>query len=135
MFWNLDYQLVEVSFHLLRHNSEFNEFNLKNISAMMNYEKQSSMVRLANVEFEKDPRHPKDLLKVLVQGMALLQDSKSSLDLEPISSPMARYAQVINEDIKELSDYIEMVQGLSPISRLQINFRSTSQGSTKPRST
>lgn len=112
MFWNLDYQLAEVSFHLLRHNSEFNEFNLKNISAMMNYEKQSSMVRLANVEFEKDPRHPKDLLKVLVQGMALLQDSKSSLDLEPISSPMARYAQVINEDIKELSDYIEMVQGI-----------------------
>ena len=79
---------------------------------MMNYEKQSSMVRLANVEFEKDPTHPKDLLKVLVQGMALLQDCKSSLDLEPILSPMARYVQVINEDMKELSDYIEMVREL-----------------------
>ena len=83
-----------------------------NIAAMMNYEKQSSMVRLANVEFEKDPTHPKELLKVLVQGMALLQESKSSLDLEPMSSPMARYAQVVNEDIKELSDYIEMVREL-----------------------
>ena len=82
------------------------------IAAMMNYEKQSSMVRLANVEFEKDPTHPKELLKVLVQGMALLQESKSSLDLEPMSSPMARYAQVVNEDIKELSDYIEMVREL-----------------------
>ena len=87
---------------------------MKNIvvAAMMNYEKQSSMVRLANVEFEKDPTHPKELLKVLVQGMALLQESKSSLDLEPMSSPMARYAQVVNEDIKELSDYIEMVREL-----------------------
>ena len=83
-----------------------------NFAAMMNYEKQSSMVRLANVEFEKDPTHPKELLKVLVQGMALLQESKSSLDLEPMSSPMARYAQVVNEDIKELSDYIEMVREL-----------------------
>ena len=82
------------------------------IAAMMNYEKQSSMVRLANVEFEKDPTHPKELMKVLVQGMALLQESKSSLDLEPMSSPMARYAQVVNEDIKELSDYIEMVREL-----------------------
>ena len=79
---------------------------------MVCYEKQSSMVRLANVEFERNPENPKELLKVLLQGMALLQESKSSLDLEPISSPMARYAQVINEDIKELSDYIEMVQEL-----------------------
>ena len=78
----------------------------------MSYEKQSSMVRLANVEFERNPENPKELLKVLLQGMALLQESKSSLDLEPSSSPMARYVQVINEDIKELSDYIEMVQEL-----------------------
>ena len=79
---------------------------------MVSYEKQSSMVRLANVEFERNPENPKELLKVLLQGMALLQESKSSLDLEPSSSPMARYVQVINEDIKELSDYIEMVQEL-----------------------
>ena len=110
MFWNLDCQLAEVSNLLSKFLSTLKIS--KNITAMMNYEKQSSMVRLANVEFEKDPTHPKDLLKVLVQGMALLQDCKSSLDLEPISSPMARYVQVINEDMKELSDYIEMVREL-----------------------
>ena len=48
---------------------------------MLLYEKQSSMVRLANLEFEQDPTCPQDLLKVLIQGMALLQESKTSLDL------------------------------------------------------
>ena len=48
---------------------------------MVLYEKQSSMVRLANLEFEQDPTCPQDLLKVLIQGMALLQESKTSLDL------------------------------------------------------
>ena len=50
-------------------------------SAMLLYEKQSSMVRLANLEFEQDPTCPQDLLKVLIQGMSLLQESKTSLDL------------------------------------------------------
>lgn len=77
---------------------------------MVLYEMQSSKVRLANLLFEKDPTSPGELLKVLLEGMSLLQESKSSLDLEPSSSPMSRYVQVINEDIKELSDYIEMVQ-------------------------
>jgi len=80
--------------------------------AMLLYEKQSSMVRLANLEFEKDPTCPQDLLKVLLEGMSLLQESKTSLDLEPASSLMNKYVTVINEDIKELSDYIEMVREL-----------------------
>ena len=48
---------------------------------MLLYEKQSSMVRLANLEFEKDPTRPQDLLKVLLEGMSLIQESKTSLDL------------------------------------------------------
>lgn len=80
--------------------------------AMVMYEKQSSLVRLANIEFEKDPSRPEELLKVLLEGMSLLQEAKTSLDLEPMTSPMARYVHVINEDIKELSDYIEMVREL-----------------------
>lgn len=80
--------------------------------AMVMYEKQSSLVRLANLEFEKDPSRPEHLLKVLLEGMSLLQEAKTSLDLEPMTSPMARYVHVINEDIKELSDYIEMVREL-----------------------
>ena len=79
---------------------------------MVLYEKQSSMVRLANLEFEKDPSHPQELLKVLLEGMSLLQETKNALDLEPESSPMSSYIQVIHEDIKELSDYIEMVREL-----------------------
>ena len=79
---------------------------------MVLYEKQSSTVRLANLDFEKDPSRPQDLLKVLLSGMTLLQEAKKCLDLEPASSPMARYAQVIHEDMKELSDYIEMVREL-----------------------
>ncbi len=70
------------------------------------------MVRLANLEFEKDPTRPQDLLKVLLEGMTLLQEAKASLDLEPSSSPMSRYVHIINEDIRELSDFIEMVREL-----------------------
>ena len=81
-------------------------------SAMLLYEKQSSMVRLANLEFEQDPTCPQDLLKVLIQGMSLLQESKTSLDLEPAASLMSKYLAVVNEDIKELSGYIEMVREL-----------------------
>ena len=79
---------------------------------MILYEKQSSTVRLANLDFEKDPSRPEDLLKVLLEGMSILQEAKTCLDLEPASSPMARYAHVIREDMKELSDYIEMVREL-----------------------
>jgi len=80
--------------------------------AMLLYEKQSSMVRLANLEFEQDPTCPQDLLKVLIKGMSLLQESKTSLDLEPAASLMSKYLAVVNEDIKELSGYIEMVREL-----------------------
>ena len=79
---------------------------------LMLYEQQSSLVRLANLEFERDPTEPQNLMKVLLKGMSILQEAKQCLDLEPISSPMAKYANIINEDIKELSDYIEMVREL-----------------------
>ena len=51
-------------------------------------------------------------MKIWLEGMSLLQETKNALDLEPESSPMSRYIQVIHEDIKELSDYIEMVREL-----------------------
>ena len=79
---------------------------------MMLYEKQSSLVRLANLEFEKEQSNPQELLKSLLSGMSILQEAKQCLDLEPSSSPMAKYVSIINEDIKELSDYIEMVREL-----------------------
>ena len=44
--------------------------------------------------------------------MSRLQESKTSLDLEPVTSLMSKYVNVVNEDIKELSDYIEMVREL-----------------------
>ena len=78
----------------------------------MLYEKQSSLIRLANLEFENNSSNPQELLKTLLRGMTLLQESKQCFDLEPSSTPMADYANVINEDIKELSDYIEMVREL-----------------------
>ena len=79
---------------------------------MMLYEKQSSMVRLANLEFETDTSKTQELLKRLLSSMSLLQEAKQCLDLEPNSSPMAKYVNVINEDMKELSDYIQMVREL-----------------------
>lgn len=79
---------------------------------MTMYEKQSSMVRLANLEFESDPSDPEQLIKVLLQAMGHLQEAKQCLDLEPESSPMAKYVKVINEDMIELSNYIDIVRDL-----------------------
>ena len=79
---------------------------------MMLYEKQSSKVRLANLEFETDTSKTQELLKCLLSSMSLLQEAKQCIDLEPSSSPMAKYVHVINEDMKELSDYIQMVREL-----------------------
>ncbi len=77
------------------------------------YEKHSSMVRLANLNFEKDPNKPLKLLAALYEAKELLEQSKLCLALEPEASPMSRYFKVIAEDLSELEDYIVMVRDLS----------------------
>lgn len=79
---------------------------------MILYEKHSSMVRLANLDFDKDPSQTRDLLKILLEAVTYLTEAKSCLELEPAASPVSKYVTIINEDIKELADYIEMVREL-----------------------
>ena len=83
------------------------------VPGMVQYEKQSSMVRLANLKFEKNPNLPQKLLCVLLEAKDTLEDSKRCLELEPESSPMAKYSKIISEDLGELDDYIVMVRDLS----------------------
>ncbi|XP_059097144.1 uncharacterized protein LOC131891555 isoform X2 [Tigriopus californicus] len=76
------------------------------------YEMQSTLVQIANVEFEKDQTRVTELMASLVKAKEMLVTADQCLALEPPQSPIRLQFGHIQGDVQELDNYIEMVKYL-----------------------